>query len=304
MNTKAALRTLTVLSGAAIAASFASPAAAQSMPIAGGGAYSVSKTEAILGGPSALQQLMAQQNGGAAAVTPAAAPVRPTVELASYQRPAVLSAVLRDQASVSPGVSNGRPDVFGSVALRVGHTKLDARWHSVEYSPVSGSAASFAQSLRGEEAFRRLEAVNWYVNKRVHFVDDSVRWGRADVWSSANETLNSGRGDCEDFAIAKLQMARRAGFADRDLYLVIVRDLVRRADHAILVVRAAGHMYVLDNGTDQVLDSESISDYRPIFTFASNATFTHGYRVKLQPPVNIASLDTDAVAPAGRLSLR
>jgi len=215
----------------------------------------------------------------------------------------MLSAVLREKPAVSPGVSNGRPDVFGSVALRIGHTKLDARWHAVEHAPVGGSAASFAQSIRGEEAFRRLEAVNWYVNRRVHFVDDSVRWGRVDVWSPASVTLNSGKGDCEDFAIAKLQMLRRAGFADRDLYLVILKDLARRADHAVLVVRAAGHMYVLDNGTDEVLDSETISDYRPIFTFASTGTFTHGYRVQ-QPAVNIASLDSDTVSPSGRLGLR
>ena len=36
---------------------------------------------------------------------------------------------------------------------------------------------------------------------------------------------------------------------------MIVKDLVRRADHAVLVVRAGGHMYVLDNGTDRLLDA-------------------------------------------------
>ena len=36
---------------------------------------------------------------------------------------------------------------------------------------------------------------------------------------------------------------------------------------------------VLDNGTDEVLDSEAVHDYRPILTFASNATCTHGYRL-------------------------
>ena len=110
-------------------------------------------------------------------------------------------------------------------------------------------------------------------------------------------TLNAGKGDCEDFAIAKLAMLRRAGIADKDLYLVILKDTVRRADHAVLVVRAAGHMYLLDNGTDEVLDSETVHDYRPIFTFASNATFTHGYRLH-QAPVNIAIADEPAPVPA------
>ena len=56
-------------------------------------------------------------------------------------------------------------------------------------------------------------------------------------------------------------------------------------------------MYLLDNGTDEVLDSEAVHDYRPIFTFASNATFTHGYRLH-QAPVNIASAENSMPTPA------
>ena len=283
MNTSAVKRLFAGLAGAAAAASLQTPATAQSM----------SKAEAILGGPSALELLKAQQAS-------LAAPARPPLQTASlsYSRPNIVSAVLRDRPAVSPGVANGRPDVFGSVALRVGRTPLDARWRRVEHAPVAGAAAAFAASLRGKDALERLEAVNWYVNKRVRFTDDDLQYGRADIWSTANETLNRGRGDCEDYAIAKLAMLRRAGIAERDLYLVVVKDLVRRADHAILVVRAAGHMYVLDNGTDRLLDTESIADYRPVITFAANATFTHGYRVRQPAPVNLATAENVSLTPA------
>jgi predicted transglutaminase-like cysteine proteinase len=285
MDIGAAKRTLALLAGAAAAACVSTPASA------------FSKTEAILGGPSALESLIAQQKG-----TPVAAAAVPRPASLSYLRPQIVPAVLRDRAelipAVSPGVANGRPDVFGTVALRVGHTPLDARWKRVEHSSVSGAAAAFARGQRGKDSVEKLEAVNWYVNKRVRFVDDSRQFGRGDVWSAANDTLNRGRGDCEDFAIAKLAMLRRAGFADRDLYLVILRDTVRRADHAVLVVRAAGHMYVLDNGTDRLLDSERVQDYRPIFTFAASGTWTHGYRVQ-QAPVTLASADALPVI-AGR----
>lgn len=298
MDTKAVKRTVVLVAGTVAATCFSSAALAQSY----------SKTEAILGGPSALERMIAAQNGATVAPRPALQPAS-----YSYQRPTVVSAVLRDappvapavlddHPAVSPGVASGRPDIFGTVALRVGHSALDARWHQVEYSTVSGSAARFANAQRGKDTVERLEAVNWYVNRRVHFVDDYARWGRPDVWSAANDTLNSGKGDCEDFAIAKLAMARRAGFSNKDLYLVILRDTVRRADHAVLVVRASGHMYVLDNGTDELLDSEAVPDYRPILTFASGATFTHGYRVT-QPAINIASLDTPPV-PGLRSGLR
>jgi predicted transglutaminase-like cysteine proteinase len=286
MDKKVVKRLIATLAGATVAASLQSPASAQSF----------SKTEAILGGPSALDALKAQQNGTPITAGPALRPAS-----YSYSRPQITPAILRDRPAASPGVTSGRPDIFGSVALRVGHTSLDARWQSVEHAAVGGRAAAFATAQRGKNAVERLEAVNWYVNKRVHFVDDQVRWGRADVWSTANVTLNAGKGDCEDFAIAKLAMLRRAGIADKDLYLVILKDTVRRADHAVLVVRAAGHMYLLDNGTDEVLDSEDVHDYRPIFTFASNATFTHGYRVH-QRPVNIASAEMPTPTPAADMT--
>lgn len=284
-------RSLVLLAATAAAASLlASPAGAQALP-APAGTPSWSKTDAILGGaPSALQAIVAQQRG---IVVPAAAPVRP----ASYALPAPVPAIYRDRPAASPGVLSGRPDVFGSVALRVGATRLDARWHRVDRSPVGGSAARFAQGLRGKGSIDRLEAVNWYVNRRVRFVDDQRQYGRADVWASAADTLSRGRGDCEDFAIAKLQLLRRAGVADRDLYLVIVKDLVSRADHAVLVVRAAGRMLVLDNGTDQLLDSEAIRDYRPILTFAAGGTWTHGYRLRSAPMTIASADDPKAAAP-------
>jgi len=123
----------------------------------------------------------------------------------------------------------------------------------------------------------------------VAFTDDSRQFGVADRWSSASETLARGRGDCEDYAIAKLALLRRAGFAERDLYFVVLKDLARRADHAVLVVRSGGRFLVLDNGTDQLTDSAAIRDYRPILTFTANQRFAHGYRRSPTPQVILAS---------------
>jgi predicted transglutaminase-like cysteine proteinase len=187
------------------------------------------------------------------------------------------------------------------VALKVDHTRLDARWRAVENRNLTGQPARFAAALRKTDAGEQLKLVNRYVNGRVHYVDDQSRFGRADVWSAANDTLRSGRGDCEDYAIAKFQLLRAAGFSERDLYLVIVRDLVRRADHAVLVARAQGHMYVLDNGTDEVLESAQVSDYRPVLTFASYGEWTHGYRVDV--PTNVALADGQRSRSASLLAL-
>lgn len=240
-----------------------------------------SKSEAILGAPSALAMLVAQQTGTPFA--PAAyRPISPSNQglfanaVMTRARPALVSPIAYD-----------RPNVFGSVALSVSRTPLDYRWRKVERARVRGAPASFAAGLRDRDTLERIDAVNRYVNSRVTFTDDIRQYGTADLWSTAGETLRRGRGDCEDYAIAKLQMLRHAGFADRDLYLVVAKDLLRRSDHAVLVVRAEGRMLMLDNGTDTIGDAATAQDYRPVLSFAAGRAWTHGYQ-RSQPPVAIA----------------
>ena len=282
---------LTLLAASATALLAASTtASAQAVP-AGLTSISLAKSDAILGGtPSALAAIMAQQSGQPAPVAQLA-----SLTPASYRIPVTQAVVRTERPLFAPAILSGRPDVFGTVALTVGTTKLDSRWHRVERSPVTGAAAGYAASLRDLNPVARADAVNKYVNERVAFVDDWKQYGKADLWSAASETLRRGKGDCEDYAIAKMQMLRTAGIADKDMYLVVLKDLVRRADHAVLVVRAGGRMLLLDNGTDAIADTETVRDYRPILTFGASGTWTHGYRRSVAP-LNVASAATAASA--------
>lgn len=276
------------------------PAAAQSQAISGAAALSFSKSTAILGGSSRLEALLASQGAGPAPTYAAAAPAfaAPVVR-------AIAPLVPPSGVGEAGAVPADRPDIFNSVSLPVSRSPLDARWHAVRYGSPGARAAAYAASLTGADELDRLDAVNRFVNARVRFVDDRQQFGIDDRWTNGADTLARGRGDCEDYAIAKMQMLRHAGFADRDLYLAVVRDLVRRADHAVLVVRSGGRFWVLDNGTDRVLDDRAIADYRPVLTFSGGKVFTHGYRRQSAPlpPVTIASADGRAapVAPAALL---
>ena len=268
-------------------------ASAQSASLPGA-MLSSDQTVAILGTASALDRLLAQQGAPAT-------PTRPFV-MASYARPIVAaptfdhSAVRLVPAIIRGPISADRPDVFNSVALPIGRTPLEARWHRVESGAPDAPASRFAATLQSRDAMRRLEAVNMYVNSRVRFVEDRVQYGVEDIWSPAAQTLSRGKGDCEDFAIAKLAMLRRAGFAERDLYLVIARDLVRRQDHAVAVARAGGRLWVLDSGTDQLLDSADVQDYRPVLTFSGARSWTHGYR-RDTPPMVLAAAPVTQPTP-------
>ena len=268
-------------SAAAALALAASPAAAQTA-----GYFSASKTQAILGGESRLATILAQQSG-----QPLPAPQQ--VSPAGYGVPSGYGVpVVRATMPIyRPAISMDAPDVFNSVALPIAHTRLDRRWRKVANGPVGSSSSAFAAALADRSPLERLEAINRYVNGRVRFVDDIRQYGVADNWTAAADTLRRGRGDCEDYAIAKLQLLRRAGFAEKDLYLVILRDALRRADHAVLVARADGRLLVLDNGTDRLIDSYEMQDYRPIVTFSGNRIWTHGYRREV-PPMVVAANET------------
>ena len=270
---------------AAALALTSAPAAAQSASPSPAAAYfSAGKTQAILGGESRLAAILAQQSGQPLAPQPAAYSPR-------YGAPVVQARM----PLYRPAIAMDRPDVFNSVALPIAHSSLDRRWRKVANGPVGAASANYASGLADRSAIEQLEAVNHYVNARIRFVDDIRQYGVADFWTTAADTLRRGRGDCEDYAIAKLQLLRRAGFAEKDLYLVILRDALRRADHAVLVARADGRMLVLDNGTDRLIDSYEMPDYRPIVTFSGNKVWTHGYRREV-PPMVLASNETPGPA--------
>ncbi|UZW55464.1 transglutaminase-like cysteine peptidase [Sphingobium sp. JS3065] len=182
---------------------------------------------------------------------------------------------------------SGQPDVFGSVAMPISRTLLDGKWASVSATlPGKGVWSGVLNAARGSSSQQQVEVINSWVNRRLRFVDD--RQG-GDNWASAARTLQSGAGDCEDYAIAKMKLLEAAGFDRRAMFLVIARDLVRQADHAVLAVRIGGELMILDNMTDRVLPSSSVGDYRPIMSFNAFGRWTHGYRVTTPQKVQFAA---------------
>ena len=195
-------------------------------------------------------------------------------------RPAVL-------APARPAPRSGQPDVFGSVALPIGRTTLDSKWASISQPlPARGLWSGLVQAAQQAGGQQQVELINRWVNQRLRFVDD--RQGR-DQWASASQSLLRGAGDCEDFAIAKMKLLEAAGFDRRAMFLVIARDLVRQADHALLAVRIGNDLMILDNMTDKVLPSSSVGDYRPVMSFNAYGRWTHGYRVTKPQAVRFAA---------------
>lgn len=183
---------------------------------------------------------------------------------------------------VPPPVRPSPPNIFGTVALPVKPASMSMRWDAArQVDPETMPAtlreiAARAGALPGRQ---KLGVVNNWVNNHIAFTEDGDR----DHWASAAETFRAGRGDCEDFAIAKIALLLAAGGPSDDLFLVIVRDTVRNRDHAVVAARLDGEMLVLDSRTDILLPSDAITDYRPMFSFAGPFTWMHGYKAGLVP---------------------
>ncbi|MDJ0642098.1 MAG: transglutaminase-like cysteine peptidase [Erythrobacter sp.] len=228
---------------------------------------------------SALERMRIQQNQAANAV--ALAP--PAVALEPLQ-PAASGARYCATATSAPGLAtapysaeaDASDDFLASKRVRIGKTNFDRDWRRVQSEKLSNRRhlADLDVAAASEEF---VAAVNRWVNREVRYVEDRELYGQADYWAGARLTLMLGKGDCEDIALAKMQLLAAAGVPKSDMYLTIARDTVRRADHALLVVRLGDRYVVLDNATDMLLDGARSHDYNPVLSFSGDQAWLHGY---------------------------
>ncbi len=203
--------------------------------------------------------------------------------LASSGRAATPSS---DEHKAQPGTARSQLPfgVFGSLEFATNATKGLGEWRDVT-AAVDRERALYARcdeassdcpanlldwraslktwsALAGEA---KLAAVNAYVNARIRYADDAAVYGVEDFWASPAKSLGR-RGDCEDYAIAKYESLRALGFAERDLRLVILKDLRRGIGHAVLSVRLDGRLYILDNQKARPFLHETVAYYAPVFS--------------------------------------
>jgi len=183
--------------------------------------------------------------------------------------------------SLSAGRPAQAPNVMGTVALTVDNVRQAERWRVVVNSPVPNrpEITELLRTLRGQPRMRQLDLVNRWMNHRLEFALDQEVYGVADHWAPLSESLPRGRGDCEDYAIGKMQLLRVTGVPTRDMYMVIARDLVRNSDHhALLVVHVVNEFIVLDSSNDLLLTDREAKDYQPVISFSGSQSWVHGYQ--------------------------
>lgn len=245
---------------------------------------SYSKSSAILGGEmSALERMKAQQSGqlvepatlGSVATSPKLEPAAAGVRLSVKPCIGTYSGVDRVM-SASPVAPTNPDDFLASKRVQIAKTSFDRDWKRVRYERLSASQRP--QIVQPDAtSFETVEGINKWVNKNIRYVEDRELFGRADYWAGARRTMKLRKGDCEDIALVKMQLLAAAGFSRDDMYITIARDTIRRADHALLVVKLGERFVVLDNATDTVLDGSASHGYAPVLSFAADKSWLHGY---------------------------
>jgi predicted transglutaminase-like cysteine proteinase len=107
-----------------------------------------------------------------------------------------------------------------------------------------------------EQTKATLEAVNHQVNEGTTYVSDWEQYRELDRWEDITET---GQGDCEDYAIAKIRLLLEQGWPRADLRLAIVGVENPAGDHGIACARdAGGQWWALDNRFPYVMAPEEL----------------------------------------------
>ena len=173
---------------------------------------------------------------------------------------------------------------FGVVAFRAPEGVVWHKWRGIEAdiakehavlehcrtSPEAcpPNAAQFLQlitAVKARSGRGQLDEANRAVNMVIRYVSDFAQHGEADRWSAALATFATGKGDCEDYAIAKYVALTEAGFPRDDLQLVVVRNRAARQEHAVLAARLDGRWLLLDNRFSTLTEDADASRFTPLF---------------------------------------
>ncbi|UUY06451.1 transglutaminase-like cysteine peptidase [Pseudomonas sp. J452] len=131
------------------------------------------------------------------------------------------------------------------------------------------------QQPGSQDELATLETVNRFINRSVVHDEDTEVWGAADYWATPLETLSRGRGDCEDFAIAKYFSLVRMGVPSAKLRLTFVKAQQFNRAHMVLAYypSPSAEPLILDNLQQQIRPASQRRDLLPVYAFNNHGIF-------------------------------
>lgn len=149
---------------------------------------------------------------------------------------------------------------------------------------------------RAEPVDVKLSRVNEFFNYRTRFEDDAAVWSQDDYWATPLETLMRGRGDCEDFAIAKYVSLMELGVPQSRLRLIYARANLRAFGgassqaHMVLGYYADpnGEPLILDNLAGTIQPASARPELTPVFSFNGQGLWAGGQKAGNDPTARLS----------------
>jgi predicted transglutaminase-like cysteine proteinase len=226
--------------------------------------------------------LLALPQSGADDLAPSDPGYRDAAELIDIS----LHATRQDTATRS---DRQAPPLFGMETEPVAG-ELAARWRALEtdidreqqvlaHCRAHEACPDAAQNLldiiaegTGRSGIARVGLINRAVDLAIRPTSDQTQWGVMEHWSPPFETLQTHRGDCEDYAIIKYVALLQAGLSHDDVKIVILQNLLPREDHAVAVARVDGQWLILDNRRLALVHDTKMVGSIPKFVLDDNGT--------------------------------
>lgn len=146
---------------------------------------------------------------------------------------------------------------------------------------------------REQPVDERLERANQFINSHTMFESDFQIWQAQDYWATPLETLGMGRGDCEDFAIAKFVSLVALGIPQDQLRLIYVKASIPGTPpqaHMVLgyYPDPNGEPRILDNLVGTIERASTRTDLVPVFSFNAEGLWAGGMKAANDPTTKLS----------------
>ena len=140
------------------------------------------------------------------------------------------------------------------------------------------------QEIYTKPEAEKLSGANSFFNRNIRWVEDTIAWNKKDYWATPLETMGTGMGDCEDFAIAKYAMLVLAGVDVDKLRITYVKaqmggpeSQIHRA-HMVLAYYETPEAVplILDNIVTEIYPATKRTDLTPVYGFNSRGLWVGG----------------------------
>ena len=120
----------------------------------------------------------------------------------------------------------------------------------------------------------KLEEMNKFFN-RIPYYDDIKIWGVRDYWATPLEFLAKGKGDCEDYVIAKYFSLKNLGVNSKKLYFSYVKSTNFKRAHMVLSYFETPYSIplILDSVNYKIFPADKRKDLIPVYNFSGESLY-------------------------------